>query len=246
MAPSGALRVAIPGAGDAPDVLGLWQTTAAHGSAIVWDVDVAADPVQARALLQASNARVLTALEAIPATEDRLQQFLRESRDPASSFATPAPVRGEPEHRLAALLAPEAPAQAFVLDDLRRDLALVLRQARDFSDQVRRTLGQPALVRSSARGRALGHTRVTWSGDARTFWPRGLTRSDAQIHEQAVRLALATVQAWLRIAALVGAGAVQLSLLLPTGIGALRALPAMWAFITAILEEYQQLRRLSA
>ena len=135
--------------------------------------------------------------------------------------------------------------ESFALGGLGDELERALRQATGFSEQVRRTVGQPALVRSRAAGRPLGQTRVSWTGDVRTTWGPGLGPAEAAVHEQAVRLALATFQAWLRITTFVGASAVQLSLLLPSGLGAIRALPAAWNFITEILDEYQRLRQLS-
>jgi hypothetical protein len=131
-----------------------------------------------------------------------------------------------------------------MLSGLRTEVDEALRRATDFAQQVRHTLGQPALVRSSAAGRSLGRTRVSWGGDVSTVWAASLGRADVAVHDQAVRLALATFHSWVRIVTLVAAGAVQLSLLLPTGIGAITALPAMWNFITDILSEYQRLRAL--
>lgn len=236
-------RVFIPGQPAAADVFGLWQAAPGDEPATVWEVDVAANTEQARALLQKSSRRVSAAARAIPAAQSRLQRFQREAARQEIAFAAPAPGRAEPERRLAAAMAPEV--ESFALGGLGDQLEQALRQATRFSDQVRRTVGQPALVKSRAAGRPLGQTRVGWSGDVRTTWGPGLGPAEAAVHEQAVHLALATFQAWLRIATFVGAATVQLSLLLPSGIGAIRALPAAWNFITDILDEYQRLRDLS-
>lgn len=137
------------------------------------------------------------ATQAIPAADYRLQQFIRQRPDQAPAFAVPAAEWGAPEARLATWLAPEA--QAFGLGDLRNEVAEALRRANRFSEQLQHTVGQPALVKSSAGGRPLGRTRVSWTGDVRTAWHPGLGPVEAAVHEQALQLALATAHAWLRI-----------------------------------------------
>lgn len=239
------LRALIPGEEIASDVLGVWQLVpAAAGrheeAAIVWEVDVAAATGAKNPLEEPAN-RVAAAVQAIPLAENRLQRFLRQP-DQGQSFAVPAAQARTPEARLAAWITPET--DAFVSFGIRDEVAQALRQAGRFSEQVRRTLGQPALVKSSAGGRSFGRTRVSWTGDVDTAWGPGLGPVEAAVHERAVRLALATSQAWLRIVTLVAASAVQLSLLLPSGIGAITALPAAWDFVTGILDEYEHLRRL--
>jgi hypothetical protein len=236
-------RVLIPGHAVAADVLGLWQPAPGDEPATVWEVDVVGDAALATTVLQEPAARLATAVRALPAVESRLQSFMNASHSQQGplAYAAAGTGPGEAERRLALVMAPEG--QAFVLGGLRSEVDEALRRALDFSNQVRLTLGQPALVKSSAGGRPLGYTRVGWSGDVRTCWGTGLSRAAVVIHEQAVRLALATFHSWLRIVTLVAAGAVQLSLLLPSGIGALAALPAAWNFITDILAESQRLRQ---
>ncbi|HZD11027.1 MAG TPA: hypothetical protein VE553_06770 [Candidatus Binatia bacterium] len=235
------LRVYIVGETGAADVMGLWQIAPGDQRGTVWDVDVTANAAQGDALLQEPARRVSAAALAIPDAEVRLQRFLRQGAASGISFAAPAPELPEPERRLALWLAPEA--AAYGLGELPEELAQALQRAHDFSEMVQRALGQAVLVRSRAGGRTLCCTRVSWTGDARTAWATGLSRADAAVHEQAVRLALSTFQGWVRIVTLMGASAVRLSASLPSGIGIITALPAVWGFITDILEEYQQLRR---
>lgn len=242
------LRVLIPGEENTTDVLGVWEPAPGGdgrqaGVGIVWEVDVAT-PSGVGNALQEPAARVASATRALPAVESRLQRFVRQRPDQIGAFAVPATGWQTPEARLAAWIAPEA--QAFSLFGLGDELDQALHQANLFSEQVRRTLGQAALVRSKAGRRTLGHTRVGWTGDVRTAWRPGLRPAEAALHKQAVQLALATSQAWLRIVTLIAASAVQLSLLLPSGIGAINALPAAWQFVTAILDEYEHLRQLQA
>jgi hypothetical protein len=236
-------RVLIPGHAVAADVLGLWQPAPGDEPATVWEVDVGGDTARATTVLQEPAAQLAAVARALQAVESRLQSFMNATRSQQESLSYSAAGigLGQAERWLALAMAPEG--QAFALGGLRSEVDEALHRALDFSNQVRLTLGQPALVKSSAGGRPLGRTRVGWSGDVRTAWGTGLSRAAAAIHGQAVRLALATFQSWLRIVTLVAAGAVQLSLLLPSGIGALAALPAAWNFITDILAEYQRLRQ---
>lgn len=234
-------RVLIPGQEAAGDVLGVWQSAPGDKPGVVWEVDVSGEGVLAA--LEQPAGQLAAAERALPAAERRLQRFIATARSPQFAFAGPAPGLGAAERQLALALAPET--QPFALGGLRTELDEALRRATAFAHQVRRTAGQPALVRSSAGGRPLGRTRVSWGGDVRTVWAAGLTPANVAVHDRAVQLALTTFHAWLRMVTLVGAGAVRLSVLLPTGIGALTALPAAWNFVTGILSEYQRLRALA-
>jgi hypothetical protein len=236
-------RVLLPGEPTAGDVLGLWDAAPGDEPGPVWEVDVSGEDVLAS--LQQPARQLDTVALGLPDAERRLQRFVQTSRSPQFAFAGPAPSLPLAERRLAALVAP-VEVQAFALGGLRGELDEALRRATDFAHQVRRIAGQAALVRSSAAGRPLGRTRVGWGGDVRTAWAMGLSPADVAVHDRAVQLALATFHSWLRIIILVGTGAVQLSLLLPSGIGAITALPAAWRFITDILAEYQRLRALPA
>lgn len=235
-------RVLLPGEPAAVDVLGLWQAAAGDEPGPVWEVDVSGE--DRLAALQQPGRQLDAVALALRAAERRLQRFMQTSRSPQFAFAAPAPGLGAAERQLALALAP-AEAQPFALGGLGGELDETLRQATGFAHQVRQTVGQPALVRSSAVGRPLGHTRVSWGGDVRTVFATGLSPADVAVHDRAVQLALATFQSWLRIVTVVGAGAVRLSLHLPTGIGAITALPAAWNFVTSILSEYQRLRALT-
>lgn len=234
-------RVLLPGEPAASDVLGLWDAAPGDEPGPVWEVAVSGE--DALASLQ-QPARQLDAVTlALSAAERRLQRFVQTSRSPQFALAGPALTLPPAERRLAALVAPMR-AQPIALAGLRTDLDEATRRATDFAHQVRRIAGQVALVRSSAARRPLGHTRVGWGGDVRTVWAAGLSPTDVAVHDRAVQLALATIRSWLRIITLASAGIVQLSLLFPSGVGAITALPAAWNFITDILAEYQRLRAL--
>ncbi len=171
----------------------------------------------------------------------RLQRFLEQGPRQAISFEATRAAMPDPERRLASALALQT--EAFFLSELRRELAQAAEQAGAFARQVQNLVGQPVVVRSRVRGQLLGVTGVGWTGDANTAWAAGPATADVALHGDAVRLALATFRGWLRIALLTGTGAAKLALLLPSGAGALVALPAVWRFVTDILDEYQRLRQ---
>ncbi|MDX1613086.1 MAG: hypothetical protein R3300_02180 [Candidatus Promineifilaceae bacterium] len=241
MAADSPFYVYLPSAAEAdaqaPDVLSVWQTRPGVEPGPVWEVNVAA--ARERATLMEAGRRVRAAERAIPAVADRLQWWVRQDAGEMSSFAGPTAGQNEAERQLAAWLAPQA--ESFAFGTFSDELTQALSQARRFSELVSRIVGQPVLVRSRVEGRGLGQTRISWTGDARTVGRPGLSQSDRAVHVEAVRLALATYQAWLRIATLVSVSAAQLLVLLPSGIGMLRALPAAWRYVTAVLAEYQRL-----
>lgn len=232
------LRVYVGGDVAVPDVFGLWQAAPGAEPGAVWEVDVR-DGDEREASLAEAAARVALARRATTAANGRLQRFVQQGAGQVVSFEA-ARALPDAERRLASALALQS--QAYFLGELRRDLEQAAEQAGAFARQVQGLVGRPVVVRSRDRGRALGVTGVSWTGDANTAWAAGLAQADGALHSKAVRLALETFRGWLRIALLTAAGAAKLVALLPAGPGALAALPAMWRFVTDILEEYRRLR----
>ncbi|HEX6385238.1 MAG TPA: hypothetical protein VF177_11255 [Anaerolineae bacterium] len=205
------------------------------------------DPVAAEIGMQGQLGLLRDAQRAIPASSQRLDTFIQRVPVQGVAFGDVWNELPQAERQLAFWLSAGSDAQDFAsLKDVREELAQVVAQVSAFSDQVRHTLTRFALVKTTSGEQAFAHTTVAWKGSFHTTWLPGGSFEKALLHQQALRLALATRQIWIRIATLVAASAVRLATLLPSGVGAIVALPAVWNFMREIVGEYQRLQQLKS
>jgi hypothetical protein len=127
---------------------------------------------------------------------------------------------------------------------LPKDWQRTAQEAMDFFGQVRQMLAYYAYVESSAGGTSIGRTMVSWMGDFETLWQRGLSADQMRVHTRSVELALASRQAWVKMAMLVTEGAALFGLFSSTGNPLM--IPAVYKFIRQVMEQYREIRRLQA
>ncbi|MBN2304999.1 MAG: hypothetical protein JXQ72_11000 [Anaerolineae bacterium] len=243
---------------DAPDMLGIWETRpepAAFGaadpaafavgvepepSALIWRIDLPADPRFAANLLGQRRNAAATLEAALPAAGRRWSAFTGSIRPGApASFAWDQPLP-TPERELALLIqAARGPGSFSPDNEWLGGWQDTIEQARTFIEQTRRALLYFAWVETLQAGMPVARTQVNWLGSVTTVWRAGAGSAQAGLHGDALALALDTRRSWIRIAALTAANAAALTGLL-TGPGAILAIPAAWRFIRDILAEFRQ------
>jgi hypothetical protein len=242
-------QLLIPGQTVAPDALGIWQTRPAQTAttpkgdgepAVTWQVELPADTSQAWDVLGQQRALLNGAERALPWAEGRLEAIAREAPPPGADLPPSYSVTWDdglrPERELEAwLLAEQGVEQYGRLGDLRDSLLGAAREASAFIEQLRWSLTPSATVQTAAGGQPLGHTRVAWLGDMNTLWWRDVNLEEAALHRQTLALALASRQAWMRLALMVTSGAARLAALLSSPF----AIPASYRFITQMLAEFR-------
>jgi hypothetical protein len=142
--------------------------------------------------------------------------------------------------------APEEALAGWLAADPARDEATQvgdwLDQATDFFARLHDTLRAYAAIDTTIEGRRAGLTLVSWTGDFRTAWLRGLTADEAAQHIAAVNLTLRTRDAWLRLGLTVTQGALQIAALF--GTNPALALPAVYRFVRQVIDQVQALSNL--
>ena len=207
---------------------------------VTWQVELPADASQAWHILGQQRALLNGAERALPWAEGRLEAIAREAPPPSAdlppNYAATMSVRLRPERELGAWLLAECGVEEYgQLGDLRDGLLGDAREASAFIEQLRRSLRPSATIQTAAGGRPLGHTRVAWLGDVHTLWWRDVNLEEAALHRQTLALALASRQAWMRLALMVTSGAARLAALLSSPF----AIPASYRFITQMLVEFR-------
>jgi hypothetical protein len=223
----------------AQDVLGGWQVAAASGvsfdagpagvaapSEPTWRVRLPASADQAQAVLDAQRDAARRSDSALAQAERRLAQLSRGGE--GVSFAP-----GGPE---AELLAALSPGVSFGLTD-QLDLG---GQWRTFVEQVRSLMSHYARVETEIGGAFVGRTSVGWTGDFEIVWRPGVGARDMGLHEQSVRLALASRQSLIRMVTVIAGGAAGLALKLSVPGGQVMALPAVFKFVRDVLREWNE------
>ena len=226
------------------DILGVWAAGPAPAFAPspdadeVWRIDVPA--AGARAAL-ADRWAALAAAEAdtqVPATARRFPDTVVGEL----AFAAPAKLP-LPERELAAWARAADPGLAFdVSFGWFGDLREAAESAWDFLRQSARSLTVAARVETAIDGVVVGRTTVGWRGNTETAWRAGAGPDQAEVHREALALALASRQAWVRMAAVLIGGAVGLAARLTTVGGWLTAVPAVWRFIRRVQAEARAIR----
>jgi hypothetical protein len=243
-------QVLVPDLASAPDVLGIWSSVPdvagrpegdLDEEVSLWQATLPEDRLAASAALAERTGSLLSAQQAVPWAASRLEAYTQRaqaaSRPGTASYA-PAQVRmARPEQELDAwLLAEQGVAEYGRLDDVRAGIERAVRELSVFGQQLRRTLTRFAYVETTSGGRTLGRTSVEWLGDVDTLWGVDLSPAEAALHQRTLALALASRQAWMRLALVVGAGAVRLSAVLASPL----VVPAAFKFVIQVMDEVRE------
>lgn len=111
-----------------------------------------------------------------------------------------------------------------------------------FVEQVQKLVGNYAHVETTLGGREIGRTTVSWLGDFETRWRSFATIGEADVHRQAVHLALDSRTALLRVATVVVTGAFDIAVKASVPGMQIFLLPAVWRFVRDVLAELRKQR----
>ncbi|MCX7681442.1 MAG: hypothetical protein N2508_05670 [Anaerolineae bacterium] len=243
-------QLVVYGLEDGLDPLGLWQMQTAPALSFAADKGVPAAPTWQVALpgasveAQAALAEQLLALQLALADLERVREELLalvaggEVAYAATSDALSA-CRAE-------LLSAVHAARAYSFDQ-RLSVGLLEDRESFFQwvalvKQVQKLVGNYVYVETTLGGREIGRTTVNWLGDFETIWRSVATAGEAELHQQAVRLALDSRTALLRVVTVVVTGAFEIAVKASVPGMQIFLLPAVWRFVRDVLAELRKAR----
>jgi hypothetical protein len=103
--------------------------------------------------------------------------------------------------------------------------------------ELRRLVHHWAWVETQVGQRRIALTTVDWMGDYQTTWLDGLTAHEMDLHLDAVRLALASRHALLRLVVVAVTGALELALKAAVPGGQILLIPAVYRYVRDLLAE---------
>lgn len=227
------------------DPLGIWDlarpaatplAAAREGTpqGLVWDVELPPVANEAKAVLRVRRLELEAREEALAVAAERLARF-----DPAPTYRVYADAA---EAKLLAEV--QALRSSTTAYGMREDVTSVLREVYARCEallvQFRRLVQFYARVETEVDGRDVALTAVDWTGDYRTAWMDNVTPADMQLHLDAVRLALASRLAWLRLITIVASGALDLASKASIPGGQVLLMPAVYQFVRDVLEEMER------
>ncbi len=240
-APSGEVSFAAPGLEPEPE-------------AMVFRMELPADPALADEVLDEQWRRVSGAEAALPDVRARAAAAVRQARAAASdpvSFSTEAieGPEGELLRELGALRQPQAELTQFGLGEWLQEKAglppewqAALDRAGPMLERAQNAVRYNAYVETEIDGEQIARTAITWSGDADTQWARAALAGDLHSHARALRIAVTSRAVLIRLFILTARLAAQLA---APG-GAALALPGAWKYVNQVLAEINQMRQASA
>ena len=126
---------------------------------------------------------------------------------------------------------------------LRDELSEAAETVSNFAASVHRLVDQFALVESILGGRPSARTRVDWLGDVHTWWAIGSPGPAIADHRRVLAQAIATRQAWLRLATVLTAGAAKVGLSMAAGPFNPVAIMIAWKYVQKVIEQYRLIGR---
>jgi hypothetical protein len=120
--------------------------------------------------------------------------------------------------------------------------------AKDFRasvDRIRTTLTQFANVETSIQGRFIGRTIVSWSGKFETSWHPSSDWNESHLHQRSLEVALASRRLLLNLLIVSTQSAAKLSALLAVPGGPIMVLPAVWKYVTRMMDEIEKYQTLT-
>ena len=112
-----------------------------------------------------------------------------------------------------------------------------MEEARQLLVQLRRLVYHWAWIETEVGGGRIALTTVDWGGDYQTTWLERVTQQQMDLHLDAVRLALASRHALLRLITVAVTGALELALKASVPGGQILLIPAVYRYVRDLLEE---------
>jgi hypothetical protein len=114
-------------------------------------------------------------------------------------------------------------------------------EARKLLAQLRRLVHHWAWIETQMGAEPIALTTIDWGGDYQTTWLDGVTERQMDLHLDAVRLAMASRHALLRLITVAVTGALELALKASVPGGQILLLPAVYRYIRDLLAELSEL-----
>ena len=238
------------------DPLGLWDEAAPAAGQPVYRVNLTESMPAARSALAENLAgfeRLNAALDEVPAQLDRLVQRQQAAVSGVSFGVAGMQSETGPESELLSLLALcDATAlggtgpQGGVSFGIIEDASAVLEQAKEkfaaLLAQVNHEMLHFAWVETKIAGQLIARTEVGWSGDVTTIWHNLTPAEQIALHGRTLEIVTRTRNLKLRLLITVTGGAAKMAALMAAPGGAVLAIPAMYQFVTTILEQVKQIQ----
>ncbi len=246
-------QVIYPGDPLQTDLLGLWQPGALEKTilikgeqpGVVWRADLPDDPAASARLLNIHALTLQQTNMALDVAGPLLQQDLRRASGGAAAqgqvnFGIPPTQDSSRRYDLIAqALNADPQSVAFGLQDEVSEAAETIAH---FAGSVHRLVDQFALVESSRGGFPSARTRLDWLGDVHTWWLAGSPPPAIADHRHVLAQAIATRQAWLRLATTLTAGAAKVGLAMAAGPFNPVAILTVWKYVQKVIEQYRLIR----
>lgn len=203
--------------------------------------------------------RITTALDKIPSQLDGLVQRTQAKQQKAAagisfSVADTMPEKG-PEGELLTLLAasdsvafsgPDQEGVSFGFSEVTNE---ALGRAREKFDTLLEQVNQDVLhfawVETIIASVLIARTEVAWSCDSTTIWKDFTSAEQMSLHQQSLEIVSQTRILKLRLLLTVSSGAAKMAVLMAAPGGAVLALPAVYDYVTKILQQVKQLQSIS-
>ena len=245
---SAVYQVCYPGAASQPDLLGLWQAEPLDASfsvggetpGVVWRVNLPEDPLESARLLGAQSLSLVNTTLALDAAGPLLSRDLQRAAAGDAghvAFDLSAASAGRYDLLTQALYA----HPGSVSFDLRDELSEAAQTVSNFAASVQRLVDRFALVESSRGGAPRARTRLDWLGDVHTWWLAGSPPPVISDHRRALAQAVATRQAWLRLATILTAGAAKIGIAMAAGPFNPLAIMTAWKYVQKVIEQYRMI-----
>jgi hypothetical protein len=243
-------QVFYPDAPPQPDLLGLWHAEMLEGSfavggvmpGVVWRANLPQDPVESARLLNTQSLSLRQTALALESAGPLLSRDLQRAAGNSSAKdaeASAFDLTGMSSGRYDLLAQALHSDPGSVSFDLRDELSEAAQTVSGFAASVHRLIDQFALVESSLGGLPSARTRVDWLGDVHTWWLAGSPRPVITDHRRVLAQAIATRQAWLRLATLLTTGAAKIGLSMAAGPFNPLAIMTAWKYIQKVIEQYR-------
>ncbi len=224
------------------DPLGIWEVRGSRLEAfaagepvqgLVWLADLPEDLLEARSLIRRRRRAVEIRWRQLAAVEQRLTRL-------ASEEPLRLTVREREAELLEEITALRRPLATFDARDEQRGFYDRIYQECDaLLTQFRQLVQLHARVETRVGHRSVAVTHLSWSGEYETTALDRISHADVQVHLEAVRLALASRRALLRLVVVVVSGALKLALKAQIPGGQILLFPAVYAFVRDVLRELE-------
>jgi hypothetical protein len=215
-----------------------------------WRLDLPEDDTAAESHIKQLEFEILSVrevLENVPLQVERLSsQYLKTMSGELSFDQQEVPAADAEFFALLNVAAPTSEMTSFdTADGPRLDWQKAAQEFRISMDRIKTMLTQFANVETSVQGKFIGRTIVSWSGKFETSWHPSRGWNDSRLHQRSLEVALASRRLLLNLLIVSTQSAAKLSVLLAVPGGPIMVLPAVWKYVTRMIDEIEKYKNLT-